>query len=556
MAKHIFVTGGVVSSLGKGITAASLGRLLKSRGLRVTIQKFDPYLNVDPGTMSPFQHGEVFVTDDGAETDLDLGHYERFTSATMGRVNNVTTGQIYESVLSRERHGDYLGGTVQVIPHITDAIRQRILVAAEGADLCIVECGGTVGDIEGLPFLETIRQMRLEMGRENTMFVHVTYVPYIRTAGELKTKPTQHSVMALRQIGVQADIIVCRSERPMPPEVKRKISLFCNVPPECVISAVDVPSVYEIPLKFSEEGLDSRITDQLGMWAREANLSDWKRIVDRIKGDGPEVTIAIVGKYVDLRESYKSLNEALLHGGIANGCRVKLHFIEAEDLEKADEPAALLAGVDGILVPGGFGIRGTEGKIKAVHCARTRGVPFLGICLGLQLAVIEFARNVVGLDLANSTEFSEATPAPVVDLLPEQRGVTDKGATMRLGAYECELAPGSMAARLYGATSVSERHRHRYEVNNGFLARLVDAGLRVSGVYTGERAASQPPLPDGRRGLVEIVELPDHPFFFGCQFHPEYKSRPRAPHPVFAGFIAAALEEHRRAAQARTPDAA
>ncbi len=539
--KFIFVTGGVVSSIGKGISAASIAAIMEARGLKVTLMKLDPYLNVDPGTMNPFQHGEVFVTDDGAETDLDLGHYERFSSAVMTHHNNVTSGQIYWSVLERERRGDYLGGTVQVIPHITDEIKVRILKIAEGTDLCIVEVGGTVGDIESQPFLEAIRQMRLDLGRENALFVHVTYVPYIRTAGELKTKPTQHSVMSLREIGVQPDIIICRSERPMPPEVKRKISLFCNVPPENVVAAVDVPSVYEIPVAFAEEGLDQRITDQLNIWAREANLADWKRIVERIRNAKPEVTIAIVGKYVDLVESYKSLNEALLHGGIANACKVKLRFIEAEDLEKAEDCAALLSGADGILIPGGFGTRGTEGKIRAITCARTQKVPFLGICLGLQLATIEFARHVCGKDDANSTEFNEHSAYPIVDLLPEQRGVTQMGATMRLGAHPCELLEGSLAGRLYGGTAISERHRHRYEVSNDLLKPLVDGGLIVSGIHTGDRAASSPALPDGRQGLVEVIELANHPFFLASQFHPEYKSRPRDPHPLFKGFIQAAL---------------
>ncbi len=547
--KFIFVTGGVVSSIGKGISASSIAALMEARGLKVTLLKLDPYLNVDPGTMNPFQHGEVFVTDDGAETDLDLGHYERFTSSTMGRLNNVTSGQIYAQVLEQERRGDFLGGTVQVIPHITDEIKRRILAAADGVDLCIVEVGGTVGDIESQPFLETVRQMRLELGRENTASVHVTYVPYIRTAGELKTKPTQHSVMALRQIGIQPDIIVCRSEKAMPPEVKRKISLFCSVPPENVIAAEDASSVYEIPLRFHAEGLDQRLIDQMNIWAREANLSEWRRIVDRIQNAAPEVHIAIVGKYVDLKESYKSLNEALLHGGIANGCKVKLRFIEAEDLEKAEDGCALLADADGILIPGGFGRRGTEGKIRGIQCAREGGIPFFGICLGLQLATIEFARNACGMQGANSTEFDEATKYPIVDFLPEQRGITQKGATMRLGAYECELEDGSLGASLYGATRIHERHRHRYEVNNEFLAPLLEKGLRVSGLHTGERAATSVPLPDGRKGLVEVIELPGHPFFIACQFHPEYKSRPRAPHPIFAGFIGAALTYH----QARKP---
>jgi len=544
--KFIFVTGGVVSSIGKGISAASIAAIMEARGLSVTLVKLDPYLNVDPGTMNPFQHGEVFVTDDGAETDLDLGHYERFTSTTMSRLNNVTSGQVYEAVISRERHGDYLGGTVQVIPHITDEIKARIQKAADGADLCIVEVGGTVGDIEGLPFLEAIRQMRLDVGRGNAINVHVTYVPYIRTAGELKTKPTQHSAMALRQIGIQPDLIVCRSERPMPPEVKRKISLFCNVPPENVISAVDMPSVYEIPLAFHEEGLDARITDLLGIWARETRLDDWRRITEALKVSDPTVHIAIVGKYVDLVESYKSLNEALMHGGLANRCKVRLNFIEAEDVEKADDPAAILSGADGVLVPGGFGVRGVEGKIRSIRFARENQVPFLGICLGLQLAIVETARHLCGLERANSTEFERETPHPVIDLLPAQRGVKDKGATMRLGAYPAELAPGSLVAQLYGTTLISERHRHRYEVNNRYLAQLAVGGLIVSGVHVGESAAGNDPLPDGRSGLVEVIERKGHPFFLACQFHPEYKSRPRAPHPIFVGFIQAALN-HRKA---------
>jgi len=541
--KFIFVTGGVVSSIGKGISAASIAAIMEARGLKVTLQKLDPYLNVDPGTMNPFQHGEVFVTDDGAETDLDLGHYERFTTTTMGKVNNVTSGQVYEAVLSRERRGDYLGGTVQVIPHITDEIKTRILAAADGVDLLVAEVGGTIGDIEGLPHLEAIRQMRLDLGRENTLYVHVTYVPYIRTAGELKSKPTQHSVKGLREIGIQPDIIICRTERPMPPEVKRKISLFCNVPPEGVVSAMDVPSVYEIPLAFHEEGLDARITDLLNIWARDTDLSDWKRIVDALKKPtGPEVTIAIVGKYVDLQESYKSLNEALLHGGLSARCKVNLNFVEAEDLEKTDDCGPFLNGADGVLVPGGFGTRGTEGKIRAIQFAREKKVPFLGICLGLQLAIIESARNVCGMKKANSTEFNDKTRYPVIDLMPAQRDVTEKGATMRLGAFEAELTEGSLVSRLYGKLNISERHRHRYEVDNKLLPKLLDGGMVASGVYTGEWATGNDTLPDGREGLVEVIEIPGHPFFLGSQFHPEYKSRPRSPHPIFAGFVAAALK--------------
>ncbi len=542
--KFIFVTGGVVSSIGKGITAASTAAILESRGLKVSLLKMDPYLNVDPGTMNPFQHGEVFVTDDGAETDLDLGHYERFTSLTMRRGNNVTSGQIYETVINRERRGDYLGGTVQVIPHITDEVKTRILKAAEGVDVCIVEVGGTVGDIEGLPFLEAIRQMRLQYGTDNTVFIHVTYIPFIRTADELKTKPTQHSVNKMREIGIQPDIIVCRSEKPMPPEVKRKISLFCSVPLENVIAAVDAQSVYELPIALKEEGIDQRICDQLGIWAREARLTDWKRIVDGVRINDPEIIIHVVGKYVDLKESYKSLSEALLHGGIANKCKVRLHFVEAEDLEGDVDYAAVLYGADGILVPGGFGSRGTEGKIRAIEFARTNNVPFLGICFGLQLATVEFARNVCGMKDANSTELSPDTKHPVVDLLPEQRKVSEKGATMRLGAYPCELVPDSLAARLYGTCEISERHRHRYEVNNKFVAKLLNGGLKVSGLYTGERSEQALPMPDGRRGLVEVIELENHPFFIASQFHPEYKSRPKTPHPIFKGFIEGAKKYH------------
>ncbi|MBP7125768.1 CTP synthase [Myxococcota bacterium] len=540
--KYIFVTGGVVSSIGKGISAASIAALMESRGLKVTLLKLDPYLNVDPGTMNPFQHGEVFVTDDGAETDLDLGHYERFTGATMTRQNNVTSGQIYAHVLEQERRGDFLGGTVQVIPHITDEIRRRIQMASEHTDLCIVEVGGTVGDIESQPFLETVRQIRLEMGREHVACVHVTYVPYIRTAGELKTKPTQHSVMALRTIGIQPDLLICRSERPMPPEVKRKISLFCNVPPENVIAAEDADSVYEIPLRFHHEGLDQRLVDQMNIWSRDADLSPWQRLQERMKAPGPEVIIAIIGKYVDLQESYKSLNEALFHGGLAAGCRVRLHFLEAEDLEKSGDPGALLAGMHGVLVPGGFGRRGVEGKIRGIHCARTQGIPFLGICLGLQLATIEFARNVCGMEGANSTEFDPDTPHPVVDFLPGQRDQDRKGATMRLGSYECEIEDGSLARRIYGSPVIHERHRHRYEVMNPRIGPLLERGFRVSGIHRGPLSEGTDPLPDGRRGLVEFVEIPDHPFFAACQFHPEYKSRPLSPHPLFAAFVRAAMQ--------------
>ncbi|HQL56319.1 MAG: CTP synthase [Deltaproteobacteria bacterium ADurb.Bin058] len=548
--KFIFVTGGVVSSIGKGISAASIAAIMEARGLKVTLMKLDPYLNLDPGLMNPLQHGEVFVTDDGAETDLDLGHYERFSSAVMTKNNSVTSGKVYWDVLGRERRGEYRGRTIQVIPHITDEIKRRIALTAEGMDLCIVEVGGTVGDIEGLPLLEAIRQIRLELSRENTLFVHVTYVPYIRTAGELKTKPTQHSVMALREIGIQPDILICRSEKVMPPEVKRKISLFCNVHPDNVIAAIDVPSVYELPLGFIEEGLDSRISEQLQILAKDADMSDWKEIVDRMKRASKEVTVAIVGKYVDLHESYKSLNEALRHGGIANEAKVNIRFIEAGDIEKTSDCSGLLSGVDGILIPGGFGSRGGEGKILAISWARVNKVPFLGICLGLQLALIEFARNICGLQGANSTEFDPDSPYPIVNVPPESRESGEEIPPMRLGAFKCLLDEGSLAHRLYGKKEIEERHRHRYEVSNELLGKLVDAGgLVISGIHTGERAKSAPPLPDGRRGVVDIIELKDHPFFFASMFHPEYKSRPRAPHPLFKGFIKAALnysEERQR----------
>lgn len=536
--KFIFVTGGVVSSLGKGVSAASIAAILEARGLEVTLVKLDPYLNIDPGTMNPYQHGEVFVTDDGAETDMDLGHYERFTSAVMTRHNNVTAGQIYESVISRERKGDYLGATVQVIPHITDEIKSRILLASNGFDICIVEVGGTVGDIESLPFLEAIRQMRLEFGRENTLFVHLTYVPYIRMASELKTKPTQHSVMALREIGIQPDIIICRSDRDVPLEVKKKISLFCNVTPENVISAIDVPSVYEIPLIFKKEGLDERITHHLNIWAREANLKSWEETVEQIYGCDKEVSIAVVGKYVEMKESYKSLNEALFHGGLANHCKVSIIYVEAESLENINSLSDVLSKCSGILVPGGFGKRGIEGKIKAIQYARENKCPFLGICLGLQLSIVEFARNVCGFQNANSTEFDPSTDFPIIDLLPEQKTITEKGGTMRLGAFPCRLAHGTLAFSLYRTDKVYERHRHRFEVNNLLLRPLVERGLIISGVCEG----SYPELPDGRKGLVELIELKDNPFFVATQFHPEYKSKPRTPHPIFTGFIKAALD--------------
>jgi CTP synthase len=537
--KFIFVTGGVVSSLGKGLASASIGSLLETRGLKITIQKLDPYLNVDPGTMNPMQHGEVFVTDDGAETDLDLGHYERFISQRMTKLNNATSGQIYQTVIQKERRGEYLGGTVQVIPHVTDEIKARILACAKGQDVLIVEVGGTVGDIESLPFLEAIRQLRLEVGPTNAISVHVTLVPYIGAAGELKTKPTQHSVMKLREIGIQADILLCRSEKPIEAPLKKKISMFTNVSEGAVFSAEDVTCIYEVPIRFHAEGVDDKIGEMLNIWSRAPELTGWERVVHRLKSPQAEVEIGLVGKYVDLVESYKSLNEALIHGGIGNECRVNLHHIDSEEIEKRGA-AAVLSQMDGILVAPGFGSRGIEGKIEAVRYAREEGVPFFGICLGMQVAVIEFARNVAGLKGANSTEFDAKGPHPVVDFLPEQRNVTEKGATMRLGAYPCLLTPGSKAAAAYGTNEISERHRHRYEVNNDYREALTSKGMVVSGVS-----------PDRR--LVEMVELPNHPYFVGCQFHPEFKSRPQAPHPLFQSFIAAAL--HERVGERRRPSA-
>jgi CTP synthase len=504
---------------------------MESRGLRVTIQKMDPYINVDPGTMSPYQHGEVFVTDDGAETDLDLGHYERFTHAPMSKKSNFTTGRVYDSVINKERQGEYLGGTVQVIPHITDEIKSMICQAAGDVDLLICEVGGTVGDIESLPFLEAIRQFKSDVGRDNVIYIHLTLVPYIRTAGELKTKPTQHSVQKLREIGIQPDILLCRTDRNLDSDIKKKISLFCNVTPEAVITARDVDSIYQVPLVYHEEGLDQQIIEHLRMWTRSPDLKTWQGIVDKVTNPSHEVMIAVVGKYVSLVESYKSLNEALIHGGLANDARVILRFVDSEELETG-EPADLLADADGILVPGGFGHRGTEGKIRAARYAREENVPYFGICLGMQLAVVEFARSVAALERANSSEFDEKTPHPVIDLLPEQRDVTDMGGTMRLGAYPCVLEDGTEARRLYGSTEISERHRHRYEFNPDYKDILQEKGLRISGNS-----------PDGR--LVEMIEHPDHPWFVGCQFHPEFKSRPWSPHPLFAGFIAASLA-HRR----------
>ncbi|PTL76418.1 CTP synthase [Vitiosangium sp. GDMCC 1.1324] len=531
--KFIFVTGGVVSSLGKGLASASIGALLENRGLDITLLKLDPYINIDPGTMSPFQHGEVFVTDDGGETDMDLGHYERFTNARMSRLNNFTSGRIYHSVIQKERRGEYLGKTVQVIPHITDEIKACIRQAAQGVDAVIVEVGGTVGDIESLPFLEAIRQMRYDVGAGNAVYMHLTLLPYIGAAGEVKTKPTQHSVMKLREIGIQPDFLICRTDREISRELKDKIAMFCNVDNGNVFTSPDVKSIYELPLELHRQGIDERLAETLNIWTRAARLDRWEDIIRKVYSPGRgEVKVGIVGKYVDLKESYKSLNEALLHGGIANDVKVDLQFVDSQEVEDKG-PEAMLGGVDAILVPGGFGVRGTEGKIMAVRYAREKRVPFFGICLGLQMAVVEFSRNVLGLAGANSLEFNEHTPHPVVTLMESQVKVQDKGGTMRLGSYACALKPGSLARKLYGEDVIHERHRHRYEVNNAYRGRLQEAGLVVSG--------HNPDL-----NLVEMIELPDHPYFVGCQFHPEFKSKPFAPHPLFSGFIGAALS-HRDA---------
>ena len=526
--KFIFVTGGVVSSLGKGLASASIGALMESRGLKVTLLKMDPYINVDPGTMSPFQHGEVYVTDDGAETDLDLGHYERYVSTTMTKINNCTTGQIYETVIAKERRGDYLGGTVQVIPHITDEIKRRIAAAADGYDIAIGEVGGTVGDIEGLPFLEAIRQFAWDRGRENVLYVHLTLVPYIVGGGELKTKPTQHSVKELTGLGIQPDILLCRTDRFLDRKIKSKIAHFCNVKEESVITAKDVEWIYEVPLVFHEEGLDAQIVEKLHMWTGAPNLQKWQKTAQVLQNPKASVKIGVVGKYMSLKESYKSLFEALTHGGIANEARVELECIEAEKVEEIGSEA-LLSQLDGILVPGGFGDRGSEGKIEAIRYAREHQVPFFGICLGMQMAVVEFARNVCGLGGANSTEFDANSPHPVIHLMETQKGIDAKGGTMRLGAYPCVLQEESLALKLYGRKKISERHRHRYEFNNSYTQRLTQNGMLLSGLS-----------PDG--GLVEIVELRNHPWFLGCQFHPEFKSRPMDCHPLFKGFIKAALQ--------------
>ena len=536
MTKFIFVTGGVVSSLGKGIAAASIATILESRGLNVTMLKLDPYINVDPGTMSPFQHGEVFVTDDGAETDLDLGHYERFINATMTRYNSFSSGQVYENVIAKERRGDYLGGTVQVIPHIADEIKRRIHEGAGNADVAIVEIGGTVGDIESLPFLEAIRQMRSQLGRTHSLFVHLSYVPFIAAAGEIKTKPTQHSVKELREIGIQPDVLICRMDRVLPEEEKRKIALFCNVEERAVIGCYDAPSIYEIPEMLHSQGIDTILCEQLQLTVRQADLTEWKKIVYAVQNPQHAVKIAMVGKYVDLTESYKSLTEALKHAGIHTQTDVQITYIDSESIEK--DGTDCLKGFDAVLVPGGFGLRGVEGKIAAARFARENGVPYLGICLGMQIALIEYARDVAGLAGANSTEFDPKTPAPVVALIDEWQTAdgaveqrdehADLGGTMRLGAQEVELKDDSLAAKIYGANRIRERHRHRYEVNNGYVPQLEAAGLTIGGVSA------------GRERLVECIEISGHPWFFACQFHPEFTSTPRKGHPLFNAFVKAA----------------
>jgi len=541
--KLIFITGGVLSSLGKGVAAAAIGALLESRGLRITFQKLDPYINVDPGTMNPFQHGEVYVTEDGAETDLDLGHYERYTTVTLGQENNCTSGRIYHNVITKERRGDYLGGTVQVIPHITDEIKQTILQVAPAVDVAIIEVGGTVGDIESQPFLEAIRQLKGDLGKDSVCYIHLTLVPFIKSAGEVKTKPTQHSVKELRSIGIQPNLLLCRTEKLLSKEIKAKIALFCNVEPDGVITAQDVDNIYEIPLLLHQEGLDQQLVDILNIWTRAPQLEPWQELVQRIKHPKDRVEIGIVGKYVDLRESYKSLHEALVHGGLANEVQVALTYIDSEQVER-EGAEGLLGHLHGILVPGGFGVRGVEGKIQAIRYAREHRIPYLGICFGMQLAVIEFARHVAGLPEATSEEFDAEAAEPVIYLMREwydyrrdaiihRDRESEKGGTMRLGAYPCVLKETSLAGRDYGQTQIMERHRHRYEFNNAYREKLSAAGLAITGTS-----------PNGE--LVEIVELPDHPWFLGCQFHPEFKSGPMAPHPLFRGYIRAALEYKQR----------
>jgi len=536
--KIIFITGGVLSSLGKGVAAAAIGALLEARGLRVTFQKLDPYINVDPGTMNPFQHGEVFVTEDGAETDLDLGHYERFTSVTLGQDHNYTSGRIYFNVITKERRGDYLGGTVQVIPHITDEIKEAVLSVTSEADVAIIEIGGTVGDIESLPFLEAIRQLKGDLGKENVCYIHVTLVPYIKTAGEVKTKPTQHSVKELRSIGIQPDIILCRSEHLLESDIKAKIALFCNVEPKSVITAQDVDNIYEIPLCFHQEGLDERLIEVLNIWTAAPRLETWEELAHKLKSPQNRVEIGIIGKYVNLQESYKSMHEALVHGGLAHQAKVCLNYIDAEAVER-EGPEPLLSHLHGILVPGGFGIRGAEGKVTAIRYAREHKVPYLGLCYGMQLAVVEFARHVAGISQAQSEEFGITPCDPVIYLMRQwfdyrlnkvinRDQDSDLGGTMRLGAYPCVLAAGSLAAKAYNVLEVFERHRHRYEFNNDYRERLVQAGLGITGTS-----------PNGE--LVEIIEIPDHPWFLGCQFHPEFKSRPLAPHPLFRDYVGACV---------------
>ncbi len=530
--KYIFVTGGVVSSLGKGIAAASLGRLLVERGLRVSMLKFDPYLNVDPGTMSPFQHGEVFVTDVGAETDLDLGHYERFIDRALTQANNVTTGRIYLNVITKERRGEFLGATVQVIPHITDEIKAAVRRVAPETDVVIIEVGGTVGDIESLPFLEAIRQFRHDVGRDNAIFVHLTLLPYIAAAGELKTKPTQHSVRELMQIGIQPDILIVRTDRPIGDDIKRKVALFCNVDFGSVIESPDVRTIYEIPLRFHEQGFDQKVLERLHLEQPAPSLAAWRELVQRVLVPHERVRIAVVGKYTDYADSYKSVHEALIHGGIANDVGVDIQWMSSDDFSSRDRAEQILHNVDGLLVPGGFGVRGVEGMVEAIRGARETGLPFFGICLGMQTAIIEFARNVCGLDDSHSSEFAPECDNPVISLMESQQHVTDMGGTMRLGAYPCRLTRGSRAAEIYGQPEVSERHRHRYEVSNKYRDLFVQNGMRLSGLS-----------PDGQ--LVEIIELPAHPWFIGCQFHPELQSRPTRPHPLFAGFVAAAVKAKR-----------
>ncbi|MBC8190078.1 MAG: CTP synthase [Puniceicoccaceae bacterium] len=527
--KYIFVTGGVVSSLGKGLTSAALGALLEQRGLKVRLQKFDPYLNVDPGTMSPFQHGEVYVLNDGAETDLDLGHYERFTSGELTRLNNLTSGKVYETVLAKERRGDYLGATVQVIPHVTNVIKERIYAGGgEDVDVLITELGGTIGDIEGLPFLEAMRQFALEVGRGDVLFLHCTLLPYLKAAGELKTKPSQQSVAKLREIGIQCDILVCRTEEPMTNEMRQKLSLFCNVPVKAVIEEMDVEtSIYELPLALKAENIDDLVVDHLGLDAPDSDMKVWHDVVRRLKAPSHKVEIGVVGKYIELQDAYKSVYESIIHGGIANDTNVRIVRIDAEDIE--NDPAKHLATLDGILIPGGFGDRGTEGKIAAAKFAREHDIPYFGLCLGMQIAVIDFARNVAGLEDANSTEFDPKTPHPVIDIMEDQKDLTTKGGNMRLGACPCELAEDSFSFHAYGRKDIQERHRHRYEFNNTYREQLVKAGLRIGGI-------------NPERDLVEIVEIPEHAWFVAVQFHPEFQSKPNAAHPLFANFIAAALK--------------